>query len=485
VVFGGGEGRSHSATGGLAIALCLGFSSACLDHRMAAPSETSGEGEAATSLDGADGAGDDSVDDAGDDAGEDAGDDSAGTTSGGTGGTGETGDVGGPVLALGEHHSCALAQSGAVRCWGEGIYGRLGQANEANIGDDELPSTVEDIEVGGAVVAIAAGEMHTCAILQGGAVRCWGNYITGRLGYGDPEHIGDDELPASAGDVEVGGVAVRITAGDGHTCVVLDDASVRCWGNNLWGALGYGHDDIVGDDETPASAGPVDVGGPVADIGAGSDHTCALMKSGAVRCWGWARWGQLGYGNTEDIGDDEVPAVAGDVNLGGGAKQLAVGENHNCALLEDGSVRCWGWQLHGQLGVGDWQDVGDDESPALAGKVELGGKAVAVAAGGWHSCAILEGGTLRCWGSNTFGQAGVYGDSNSVGADEPPTAVPPVEVGGAVVGVATGENHTCAVMQDQAVRCWGRALFGQLGYGNTNDVGVAETPASVGDVDIW
>jgi alpha-tubulin suppressor-like RCC1 family protein len=137
----------------------------------------------------------------------------------------------------------------------------------------------------------------------------------GYLGYGHGNNIGDDETPASAGDVNVGGAAVELTAGPFHTCARLDTGAARCWGLGPDGQLGYGNTNVIGDDETPAAAGDVDVGGSVVGIAAGGVHSCAVLGTGAVRCWGWGYLGVLGYGNTDSIGDDETPASAGDVPL--------------------------------------------------------------------------------------------------------------------------------------------------------------------------
>ena len=112
----------------------------------------------------------------------------------------------------------------------------------------------------------------------------------------------------------MGGTVIQIDAGVFHTCALLDTGAVRCWGAGGTGRLGYGNSVTIGDDETPATAGDVDVGGTVAQIVTGS-HTCALLDTGAVRCWGSGTDGKLGYGNTTIIGDNETPASAGDVNI--------------------------------------------------------------------------------------------------------------------------------------------------------------------------
>ena len=200
-----------------------------------------------------------------------------------------------------------------MRCWGSGGAGRLGYGNTNTIGDDETPAAAGDVELGDKAVQLVAGTLHTCALLDTGKVRCWGSGSDGALGYNNTNNIGDDETPASAGDVDVGGSVIQLAAGDAATCALLDTGAVRCWGNGVHGRLGYGNLSPIGDDETPASAGDVDVGGPVSRIAMGFEHTCALLKDGAVRCWGRASTGALGYGNTNDIGDNETPASAGDV----------------------------------------------------------------------------------------------------------------------------------------------------------------------------
>src|SRR5262249_4607912 len=134
------------------------------------------------------------------------------------------------------------------------------------------------------------------------------------LGYGNGEAIGDDEAPATAGDVPLGGSAIAIGAGSWHTCAILQDGHVRCWGYGLRGELGYGNEDDVGYWNTPVDVGDVEVGGTAIPIAGGSAHTCALLEGSAIRCWGFGFGGRLGYGNELDIGDDETPASAGDVH---------------------------------------------------------------------------------------------------------------------------------------------------------------------------
>lgn len=260
---------------------------------------------------------------------------------------------------------------GTVQCWGHGASGKFGYGNVRDIGDDETPASAGLVSVGAEVSQISAGGSHTCALLPTDAVKCWGEGANGALGYGNTDSIGDDETPALEGDVNVGGDVVEIAAGGSHTCALLTTGDVRCWGAGDRGQLGYANTENIGDTEAPASAGNVNVGAKVAQVVAGNNVTCALRVDGDVTCWGDGAYGALGYANTENIGDDEEPASAGTVDVGGKVVQLAVRESHVCALLATDSVRCWGRNNLGQLGYGNTNNIGDDETPASAGDVRL------------------------------------------------------------------------------------------------------------------
>ncbi len=409
-----------------------------------------------------------------------------------SGGTVDLGDYSVSVTAGGAH-TCALLVNGTVRCWGLGLFGRLGYANQNSIGDDESPGSVGPVRLGAGRRAVVAGDAHTCAISGAGSVRCWGLGADGRLGYANTASIGDDETPAAVGPVDVGAgrTALAVTAGSAHSCAVLDDGSVRCWGSGASGELGYGNTASIGDDETPGSVGPVNLGAgrTAVAVTAGDKHTCALLDNGSVRCWGDGSNGRLGYGNTASIGDDESPGSVGPVNLGAGrtAVAIAAGGAQTCALLDNGSVRCWGLGSDGRLGYANTNNIGDDEVPGSVGPVNLGAgrSAVSVTAGDAHTCALLDDGSVRCWGSGAGGQLG-YGNTTSIGDDETPGSVGPVSLGAGrtAVAVTGGDKHTCAVLDDGSVRCWGDGSNGRLGYGNSTTIGDNETPGSVGPVDL-
>ncbi len=401
-------------------------------------------------------------------------------------------------IDAGAFFSCAVLDTGAVRCWGNNDWGQLGYGNFEDIGDDETPASVGPVDLGAGrtATAVSTGYNHTCALLDDGTVRCWGTSESGQLGYGNTYTIGDGETPGSAGPVDLGAgrTAVAITTGQGTSCALLDDGTVRCWGfagdaASPWGTLGYGNFEDIGDDETPGSVGPVDLGAgrTAVAIDGGYIHTCALLDDGTVRCWGEGAAGKLGYGNTDTIGDDETPGSVGPVDLGAGrtAVAIAVGGGHSCAVLDDGSVRCWGNARGGKLGYGNVENIGDDETPGSVGPVDLGAgrTAVAITAGDDHTCALLDDASVRCWGESWRGRLG-YGIPVDIGDNEVPSSIGPVYLGSgrSATAISAGGFHTCAALDDASVRCWGSNSYGELGLPNTGDIGDNETPGSVGPV---
>lgn len=366
------------------------------------------------------------------------------------------------AVVAGSAHTCALLDTGRVRCWGRSDFGQLGYASTASVGASNHPASVGDVDVGGRVIQLVAGDHHTCALLETGSVRCWGVGSVGQLGYGNIDNIGDTETPASAGNVDVGGRVIQLAAGYAHTCALLETGSVRCWGYGAQGRLGYGNTDDIGDTETPASAGDVDVGGAVAELAAGGGHTCAILSDGRLRCWGYGSYGQLGTGSSAHIGDGETPASVSPVPFNGPVVQVVAGEYHTCARLRGGTVRCWGRSNYGQLG---YHSTSTLYSPG--GDVNLGGPALHLSTSNDHNCAVLEGGVVRCWGHGGNYKLG-YGEVNNVGDNEHPYQAGPVNLGGPAYGVAAGGSHSCAVVSG-AVRCWGSGNYGQLGYASTSD----------------
>ena len=405
-------------------------------------------------------------------------------------------------VTAGTTYTCALLGDGEVKCWGGNDYGQLGQEDGRTRGDgpSEMGTDLLPVELGAgrSAVGLDAGNYHTCAVRDDGSVVCWGSNSYGRLGVGDTEARGDD--PAEMGDHLVpvdlghGRTAIDVALGNLHTCALLDDHTVKCWGDNSDGQLGLGDTQARGD--APGELGDAL---PAVDLGtgrtalalvAGEGRTCALLDDHTVKCWGDNGSGALGLGDTEDRGDapgevgDALPAV--DLGAGRTALALAAGWGFTCALLDDHSVKCWGNNQFGTLGLGDTSSRGN--APGEMGDalppVDLGaGRAAsAVTAGASHVCALLDDRSVKCWGSSTDGQLGL-GDQVSRGGvpGQLGDALPPVDLGTGrtVVAVAAGTRHTCVVLDDGAIKCWGNNSSGRLGLGDTTYRGAR--PGEMGD----
>ena len=395
---------------------------------------------------------------------------------------------------LDRHHTCVISDDGALRCWGSNARGQLGYGDTVKRGDNpnEMGANLTLVSLGSGrtITQVALGRDHTCAVLDNGAVKCWGANDYGQLGVGSTTTLGDgpgemgDNLPAV--NLGSGLTATAIAAGNQHTCALLNNGRVKCWGLGADGRLGYGDtvtrgDQLneTGDNLTYVALG---TGRTAVALSAGRDHTCAILDNGAVKCWGANDYGQLGQGDAAARGDDLndmgdlLPAVA--LGLGRTALGVTTGADHACALLDTGAVKCWGHNAYGQLGVGHTATLGDgpgemgDNLPAvdLGGLPGAGITALALAAGDDHTCALRDDNTVKCWGGNLDGQLGL-GDTEDRGdgANEMGDSLPTVDLGPGRVAVAlgAGSSHTCAVRDTGDLVCWGLNQHGQLGQGDT------------------
>jgi alpha-tubulin suppressor-like RCC1 family protein len=233
-------------------------------------------------------------------------------------------------------------------------------------------------------------------------------------------------MPPAATNVGAGNV-VQIAAGHRHNCVLLDTNKVRCWGSNANGELGLGHVNNVGDG--PGEMPPPDLnlgGGVITKIGMLHQGGCALFENGELRCWGRNASGELGKGTINNVGDGpgEMPPVV--TNYGAGVvNELDGGQWFAQLVMADGSVRNWGEGVC--LGYGSVGDFGGSPGQMPPNAVALGGTVIALSKGSSaaHSCVMLQGLTVRCWGSNSFGQLG-YGNTTVLGdgpGEMPPAAV--------------------------------------------------------------
>ena len=354
-------------------------------------------------------------------------------------------------ITAGNAHTCAVLNTGAVNCWGRNDYGQLGNGTTT---DSSVPVPVNAFTGGATAVSITAGNAHTCAVLNTGAVNCWGYNGIGQLGNNS---LTDSSVPVKVGAFTDGVTAVSITAGNYYTCAVLNTGAANCWGHNSYGRLGDG---TTTDSPVPVPVDPfTDVTATAVSITAGNSHTCALLNTGAVNCWGenWA--GQLGNGTTTD---SSVPVPVGAFTGGVTAVSITAGNQHTCALLNTGAVNCWGYNWAGQLGNGT---TTDSSVPVAVAAFTGGVTAVSITAGNQHTCALLNTGAVNCWGYNWAGQ---LGDGTTTDRSVP-VPVNAFTGGVTAVSITAGNFHTCALLNTGAVNCWGYNWAGQLGDGTTTD----------------
>jgi alpha-tubulin suppressor-like RCC1 family protein len=399
-------------------------------------------------------------------------------------------------------HTCALFDSGDVGCWGYGPDGQLGVGNIDNRGfapgqmGGALP--LVDLGPGRTARALTAGAFHTCALLDTGQVTCWGYGAAGQLGHGDTTSIGDGPGEMGAAlvpvDLGTGRTALAISAGNSHTCALLDTKQVKCWGRNAEGQLGLGSDTTRGN--APGQMGDnlptvdLGVGRTARSISAGGFHTCAVLDTYELKCWGTGTFGQLGTGDGNDRGDEpgEMGAFLPPIDLGAGrtVRAVSAGNFHTCAVLDTHQVKCFGGNDDGELGLGSTLAQGDEpgEMGDALPTVDLGSGLAArgVTTGSDHTCVLLHTNQVKCWGMATQGQLGL-GDAADRGVlpGQMGDALAAVDLGSgrSARAVSTGYTHTCAVLDDLRMKCWGLNSVGQLGLGD--NVTRGDGPGEMGD----
>lgn len=377
------------------------------------------------------------------------------------------------VVSASGSHTCALLPDGTIRCWGYNEYGQLGNGTKT---DSSAPVQVAGITE---ATGISSGHHHTCALLADGTVRCWGRNEFGELGDGSACWTPPCGTPLPVAVAEISN-AVAVSAGAYHTCALLADGEVRCWGFNEFGQLGDG--------TFTSSSTPVVVTGPAgaAIVTSGGYHTCALRPEGSVQCWGRNEFGELGDGSTENWPTPVFVSGLAD------AVAVSAGGYHTCALVSDSTARCWGFNNFGQLGDGSsltypFTDDFLQTSQLFFSTLPPGShsrtpvpvldisSATAIAAGGFHTCASLADGSTSCWGQNDYGQLGDGTNSSS----STPRAVFGLTPGGTI---STAAWHTCALQPDASVWCWGRNFAGQVGDGTQTDASAPVTVHGSGPV---
>ncbi|MFT3698320.1 MAG: hypothetical protein QM831_34575 [Kofleriaceae bacterium] len=382
-------------------------------------------------------------------------------------------------------------------------------------------------------VRVFAGTDHTCALLADGSVKCWGNDREGQLGIPDPEYqqtspplpptnvatigwrctpnatcrtpfptlsslsinascaMNDEGTVVCARDAlsgvpteldeltALGGVRVLSTGLGSHACVAMFDSAFNwhCWGDNYYNQLGgqpwtledpY-EDGVV--ENMSGGFGNARINTQYDELVVGGRHTCghrAWLAGYGVECWGANDHGQLGQGTT----GSSSAAHQWIESIDNKTHSLSAGWAHTCAIHDpDGQVLCWGANEEGQLG--DGSNVARSVPTVVTGVTGVS----TIAAGGAHTC-VLVGTDVKCWGLNDRGQIGNGGGGQPgpapviVGLDGPIVYVAApitVALAGPAIDVSSGYRHTCAVLADGRVQCWGYNVQGQLGDATFSD----------------
>jgi alpha-tubulin suppressor-like RCC1 family protein len=341
-------------------------------------------------------------------------------------------------LSMRLNTTCAVTQQGGALCWGYNDYGQVGDGSALTHGASIHQSGPRPVYgLASAIADIAAGQHHACALKTDGTVWCWGRNQHGQLA--DQTTVQRFRPVQSVGITN----AAQLASGSNFSCVRTAAGAVWCWGQNTQGQLGNGS---TTDQHQPVAVSGL--GSGVAHIGLGLNHACAVLGDGAVRCWGLNANGQVGDGS---LINRTAPVAVND-GFGVYAKVWG-GEVHSCGLTTAGQVKCWGANALGQLG-----DTSTTQRPSPAGVEGLTEGVTQLAVGYQHACA-LRGSELRCWGSNNHGQ---LGDNTLTNRLQPVLAS---NVSGSILGLYAGQQATCARFADNATRCWGYSLLGQLGNG--------------------
>ncbi len=330
--------------------------------------------------------------------------------------------------------SCVQFTDGEVHCWGSNASGQWGQAGPSI---SNVPIFIPSM-LGGTGIDI--GISHSCGIFGGGVPYCWGVNGNGQLGDGT-----SNSSPAKV-PVNTAESFVEVAVGANHSCGMTAAGAIRCWGFGANGRLGTGG----GSDQAVPAA--INAGGSTfIHVATGWDHSCALVTDGSVKCWGMNNVGQSGATGGSPV---TVPATVPGVT---GAVQIVGGSDFTCALLGTATVKCWGGNAQGQLGNGTGAVSVVPVTVGLTPNVSR------ISAGGNHACAVHLDGSLQCWGGNGSGQIGDGTLTNRL------TPVQIFGPGFGILDVSLGAAHTCTVGSDAIVRCWGANSQGQLGDGTSAD----------------
>ena len=375
------------------------------------------------------------------------------------------------AVDAGARHTCAILVDNTLWCWGRNNAGQLGIGNTS---ESSVPRKVSDRSW----TSLSAGLEHSCAIDGEGRLYCWGDNSYGQLGVSSA----DTQIPLEVEDLADHGPWQRVSAGGSHICALNEQGQLFCRGDNSWGQRGNGDDE---NDEDPSIPLPADDLTAWLAVSAGDLHSCAIAErddgTGAAYCWGQKSSGRLG--NNETSGSTEIPQeVQGDLP-NWDTQLISAGKTHTCAIANFNSTRqtyCWGNGDEGKLGTGNDQNWPTPQRVARSDDLfsDYGPNDfddyLEITTGSDHSCGVHEDGNAFCWGDNIRGQLGTGGDPTNT----------PARVAAALDQLyrqlSAGEDHSCAIDNEDALYCWGRADHGRLGLGiDGGDYIEAHTPTII------
>ncbi|MGB1957477.1 MAG: RCC1 domain-containing protein, partial [Candidatus Poseidoniaceae archaeon] len=380
-------------------------------------------------------------------------------------------------ISSGGQHTCAILDNGEMKCWGMNTYGQLGIGfNIGGVSSNgnhlQPPSITIDFGTGRTPVKVSSGGLHACALLDNDDVKCWGSRGEGRLGIGGSGSGTEPEPPTTAINFGTSSKVIDVGAGGQHSCALLENGDVKCWGRAYRYRLGL---TSSSDFYQPGLSAILPTGRTAVAMDVGlQGASCVILDSGNVSCWG------------EPHGSYQ-PYVEIGVGTGRQAVAISVGDDHYCIILDNGDLKCWGSDQYGQLGDGGpaWSTSNPTSvsaPPSTAINLGAGRTAVALATGERHTCAILDNGEVKCWGGDSYGQLG-NGPTITANQGSPSSTSVDLGTGRTAVAISAGNHHTCAILDNGDMKCWGGDYRGQLGDGGTATN--QESPGSVAGNNAW
>ena len=382
------------------------------------------------------------------------------------------------TLGMAKTTSCSILDDNSLRCWGDNEYGQVGDGTRGN---NRLIPTNVSLPSGKIPISVSTSSQGTsfCSIMDDGSLYCWGNNNDGQLGLGFSCSFGSYISGCNGGNgissptmiqLPIGSSATAVSLGLDHSCVIIDNGSVFCWGNNQNGKLGVGNTTNTGDWRYSPHPVLMPTGTSAISITTGDRHSCMIIDNGNTFCWGRNYWGQLGDGTSTDR---NIPTQISSTST---YISISAGQYFTCAITSQKTLDCWGENSDGQLGLGAYTNskFTTPQNTILPVNLEV----ISISSGYDFACAILETMVVYCWGNdddnklNTAYNCEADEQTNGCNAGFRVTpAESELPVGRGAIGIATGKDHMCMILDNGGIYCTGNNDYGQLGNESTDGSG--------------